>query len=70
MIERKFSDDSKELFGYHMIISDCKEWAVARSKFFGSVVEAVNVYEHFEEKGYNFEFSMGDVLYFRRKKQK
>ncbi len=68
MIEKKFSNEPLKLFGHDVFTSDCEEWVVAIPKLFNNSTEVVNLYEHFEEKGYNFLFSSGNVLYFRRKK--
>ncbi len=69
MIERKFSNQDDELFGHQVAISDCGEWGVARSKIFSNIMDVVNIYEYFEEKGYDFKLSVKDTLYFRRKKK-
>jgi hypothetical protein len=51
-------------------MSDDEEWGFARPRMLGGdIADAIKVYEHFEEKGYDFKFSSGDTLYFRRKKK-
>ncbi len=72
MIERKFSDDTvKKLFGHYINTSDDGQWGIANpiKILFGNVTDAVNVYDYFEEKGYDFVFALKDVMYFRRKKK-
>lgn len=71
MIERKFDRiKSVKLFGYFVLTSDDEEWKIANPRLMGGLKNAVNIYEYFEEQGYDFSFSAKDVLYFRRKKQK
>lgn len=70
MIERKFSDDVKKLFGHYINISDDGEWGIANPRaLFGDVTDSVRIYDYFEEKGYDFAFALKDVMYFRRKKK-
>jgi len=70
MIEREFSNESEILFGHLIAISDDEEWGIAHPKgiFFRNIIEPINVYEYFEERGYNFSFSLKETMYFRRKK--
>lgn len=71
MIEKKFNGNSEKIFGYDVFISDCEEYAVANPSLSrtisGNIFKPIDLLASLEEKDYNYLFSLGGVLYFKKR---